>query len=1543
MKLYLVNNDKLFVYSLPNKVEDAFIINYVHTNGKEETITFMAEEGKWSISSSSDIRYLKNNQAIEKDYLENGSIYNIQFSDLVDIISLYCFDIPQPFYDFEITGNKTEIYLGRTGNLDIVYEDSSIQSPHMHLFRQNNRWYIEDNGTDNAKVYVNNTRIKKTVLNLGDVIFVSGLKIIWLDTFIKLTNPNGKVKTTLPQYKLYQNDDAKKENTFTPVKDTERAIVLYNDNQVFFHTPRMKEIIEQKVIEIERPPLKIDLEDTPAILSVGTTAVMGVSSLFTGIMAVTKVSSGQATLADASTELVLCGTMVIGSMVLPILIDRYTKKRAKKKEENRKIVYREYLSNLREIIKQEIETEQRILLENYFDVEQLKTIISNKSNKIWSREIPDDDFLNIRLGIGNKNAAIKLNFNELAYDVDKDELYKDAKVLSEEKTILQNVPITISLTKNDILPIVIANDYAQRKQFLNFLLVQLMSYYSGNDLKIAIFTTEDNSDQWDFLKYLPHCANETRKIRYYAETEDESKQLSSTLEKIYQSRFDKVNKRTTEDDNSDSNDNTETIDSSKDDELYKNFDTYYLIITDNYIAAKRHGIIKKLLDSSQNLGFSLMTVEPTMQNVPSRCDNIVVVNNGAAGIVNKSLNENEGQNSFVADVFNDDIKPYANIIANIPLSTETTAGKLPKSLSFLEMYKVGKIEQLNILNRWTKNDPTLSLSTPIGVHEDGKTFELDLHEKFHGPHGLIAGSTGSGKSEFIITFILSMAVNYHPYEVQFVLIDYKGGGLAGAFENKETGIRLPHLAGTITNLDVSEMNRTLVSINSELKRRQRIFNEARDALNESTVDIYKYQKFYREGKVKEPISHLFIISDEFAELKSQQPDFMDALVSTARIGRSLGVHLILATQKPAGVVDDQIWSNSRFKICLKVATSEDSRELLRRSEAAEIKETGRFYLQVGFNELFELGQSGWAGAKYNPTDHIVKNIDDSIELVDNLGNVIRTVNEERQENQENHGEQLTNIVKALSDIAERENIKSQSMWLPSLPADLYISDLIKKYNYKAESCYIKPIVGEYDNPEKQFQGEFDIDFTSGGNLLIYGLSGSGKENLITTILYSMCVCHPTDELNIYILDFGAEVLKVFSNMPQVGDIALADDSNKISSLLLMLERELTRRKELFSEYGGAYIDYIASTGKKIPTIFVVLNGWDSFIETYGSYVDIIGHLVRESAKYGIIFITTTVTTNSMTTVVQQSYTNKITLQLSDSFDYKFIMDARDGLIPKKEFSRGLGKVNEETYEFQGAYVYQKDRINDAIKQTADKLAQSQKKAPPIPIIPNTVSADSLAPYISDLNSVPIGINIHDANVFSFNFIENKITPIVGNYAITEKESLFELLKVLNLLQNTKLKIIDFADAVDDPSEFEDYSNDEFTNSINNIIVNEKTETKKMIYVIIGIGRIYDKVLDEGIAKLFEIFSKVSGFKNSSFIIIDNYSTYRKITKEPWYKNVNPNKGIWVGSDIESQTIITCKNITKADANEDFSGIIYAANGDEYAVLKGIGSRPEEEI
>jgi DNA segregation ATPase FtsK/SpoIIIE, S-DNA-T family len=228
------------------------------------------------------------------------------------------------------------------------------------------------------------------------------------------------------------------------------------------------------------------------------------------------------------------------------------------------------------------------------------------------------------------------------------------------------------------------------------------------------------------------------------------------------------------------------------------------------------------------------------------------------------------------------------------------------------------------------------------------------------------------------SFISSLAVNFHPYQVSFVLVDYKGGGMADAF------LELPHLAGSITNLQGNLASRALLALRSELQKRQAMLAQAR----ENHID--KYQRRYAQGELKEPLPRIIIIVDEFAELATEQPDFMKQLVSTVRVGGSLGVHLILATQKPAGVVSEEIWANTRFRICLRVARPEDSREVLRRPDAASISQPGRAYFQVGLDEVFELFQSAYGGAPYVPESGMAAAPDEIMEVaLDGSRNVLR--------------------------------------------------------------------------------------------------------------------------------------------------------------------------------------------------------------------------------------------------------------------------------------------------------------------------------------------------------------------------------------------------------------------------------------------------------------------------------------------------------------------------------------------------------------------------
>ena len=557
--------------------------------------------------------------------------------------------------------------------------------------------------------------------------------------------------------------------------------------------------------------------------------------------------------------------------------------------------------------------------------------------------------------------------------------------------------------------------------------------HSPIDLKIVLLTNKENEYKWNAVKLMPHLFSEDKTQRYFATNEDEAKEIFKSLEEVYNERNANIKAQTDE--------NKETNQENP----YLDYKPYYIIITDDFGRYKNLAFLDEVIEAKLNLGFSFLMVDKSLKHLPNTCNKYIYVVDKVSCIFEKEYTS-QNQLNFNVEYCNGlDMYRAARELSNIPIQSAEASANLPSSISFLEMYNVGNIEQLGILNRWKSSDPITTLSCPIGVHSSGDLFKLDLHEKYHGPHGLIAGSTGSGKSEFIITYILSMAVNYHPDEVQFVLIDYKGGGLAGAFENQNLGIKLPHLVGTITNIDTVGLQRSLASIQSELKRRQVMFNEARNRIDEGTIDIYKYQKLYHEGIVEEPIPHLLIICDEFAELKQQQEEFMDELISVARIGRSLGVHLILATQKPAGIVNEQIRSNSKFGICLKVQSTEDSTDVINRPDAAYLKRAGQFYMQVGNNEYFTLGLSAYSGLPYMPSDVTKKKINNSLEIISNIGTVLKEVSNSKQVKLDNKGEQLTNIVKYMYKLAKQENIESKQLWMDNIPETIFLENTREKY------------------------------------------------------------------------------------------------------------------------------------------------------------------------------------------------------------------------------------------------------------------------------------------------------------------------------------------------------------------------------------------------------------------------------------------------------------------------------------------------------------------
>ena len=1495
MIIRLIKRTKIYNFDLPAKVSGNYWITDIDGLGNIRNLINVEEDnGNWRLKSNFETKIVANNKELDSVILKEYSLYFLRINNENDYILLYC----SPTIDSSISRLQVqdgcEIIIGNGSNCHINYNYPLVSKNQARLLYKNNTWYIEDLQSKYG-TYVNNDLIKNKYLSHGDIIFIMGLKIIVLGDSIIMNNIGDLVRI---DGRIFRNKAPLIQPKINEDNVLEENIEFYKEEDYFFRSPRFKAGIENVEITIDAPPGKEKIDDTPIMYVIGPMLSMGMSSMVMVYSTISNVISGNGNIKSALPSIIIAVAMLLSMILWPTLNRNYQKKKQKNNEKKRQEKYKAYVESKRQAIHNAMETQRQVLMENNISLEECYNIIINRKRNLWERENDQNDFLDLRLGIGETEFLGTVKYPEEKFSLEDDNLQQLVLDLGRESKALENVPISFSFMKNNITAII--GEGRQKQLFIDGLILQLMAFHSYEDLKIVLLTNDKNKSKWDYLRVLPHCWDNLKTIRYFAANNDEAKELSLNLEQIFQDRkFSESNNNTIRKQN-------QNI-----------FQPYYFIIIDDFKSVRDLEIIKDICDQKNNLGFSLMIINNRITNLPNECHTFISIGDTKSGIFENELVSNK-QKEFIAD-FNANIDMYrcSKALANIPIEIAKENSSLPTMISFLEMYDVGKIEQLNILKRWQNNDPTKSLQAPIGVDKNRELFKLDLHEKFYGPHGLVAGMTGSGKSELIITYILSMAVNYSPHEVSFILIDYKGGGLTGAFQNKDTGIKLPHLAGTITNLDTVEMNRSLASIQSELRRRQRIFNEARDALNESTIDIYKYQRLFREGLVKEPISHLLIISDEFAELKDQQPEFMEQLISTARIGRSLGVHLILATQKPAGVVNDQIWSNSKFRICLKVQEKNDSVDMIKCPDAAALKETGRFYLQVGYNELFALGQSAWTGAKYYPMEKRKKKVDERINIIDNVGNIIKSVDSAKKEAVvAAQGEEITSIVKYLVNLATTENITIKQLWLDRIPELIYVESLRKKYHKKKERFNLKPIIGEFDDPNNQRQDILTLPLTEDGNTIIYGSTGSGKELMLTTIIYSLIVDHTPDEVNIYIMDFGAETLRAFNEAPHVGDVIVSTDEEKVVNLYKLLLKELENRKKLFINYNGDYDFYCKHSGKTLPTLVVIINNYDAYSETYQAYEETFMQLSREGLKYGIIFIVTSNTTNSIRYKIRQNFKQNLVLQFNDVGDYSSVLGNVRKKYPSKIYGRGL-VMKDELYEFQTAYSYEPENMSEFIKIVSSKLkTKYQTVAVPIPVLPEKVDYEYVKGYFKDPKNIPIGVYKENFEIATMDIIKNYINVISANDVNEYPTFIKSLYRELSLLNNN-LTVVDTSEIIFNKLENTNLINDNFDGYIEDLInrinvanSSNQSQTREII-MLIGIGSLLSRIKPENKTAFSNAIITARNLDNYSIILVEGANMLKTLAYENWYKTCyEGNYGIWLGSGVAEQFTIKLTNIPR---------------------------------
>ncbi|KFG74398.1 FtsK/SpoIIIE domain-containing protein [Streptomyces mutabilis] len=611
------------------------------------------------------------------------------------------------------------------------------------------------------------------------------------------------------------------------------------------------------------------------------------------------------------------------------------------------------------------------------------------------------------------------------------------------------------------------------------------------------------------------------------------------------------------------------------------------------------------------------------------------------------------------------------------ISGETEDSALPGASRLLDVLQLEPPTADAITARWRMGGQ--STMAVIGESYDGP-FGIDMRKD--GPHGLIAGTTGSGKSELLQTIVAALAVANTPENMTFVLVDYKGGS---AFKDC---VKLPHTVGMVTDLDAHLVERALESLGAELKRREHILAAA------DAKDIEDYQDLVRRDPSHAPVPRLLIVIDEFASMVRDLPDFVTGLVNIAQRGRSLGIHLLLATQRPSGVVSPEIRANTNLRIALRVTDGGESTDVIDSPEAGHISKStpGRAYVRLGHSSLvpFQSGRVG--GRRPGAADPAALAPWVGSLGWEDLGRAALT-KPKAEARQDDEITDLKVLVDAVREANRSMGIPAQhSPWLPALDETLLLDDIEVPVLAATAPGKLPPApFGIEDLPADQARRPVVVDFAHFGHLMIGGAPRSGRSQVLRTIAGSLARTHSTADVHLYGIDCGNGALNALTRLPHCGAVVSRNQTERVVRLVNRLKGEMDRRQNLLADKGFADIGEqraAVAEDERLPHIVVLLDRWEGWVPTlgevdHGSLTDELHTMMREGASIGIHLVLTgdrTLLVGRIATLTEDKYG----LRLADRSDFSSLgIPARK--VPE-EIPPGRAFRNESGTETQFALL-----------------------------------------------------------------------------------------------------------------------------------------------------------------------------------------------------------------------------------------------------------------
>jgi S-DNA-T family DNA segregation ATPase FtsK/SpoIIIE len=918
--------------------------------------------------------------------------------------------------------------------------------------------------------------------------------------------------------------------------------------------------------------------------------------------------------------LILSLLMMVGSGLWGII--NYFNERKKYRESiaQRDQTYRAYLADRRHEAESLANEQRRALLDPHPDpsecLRRAGAGTGRPSPRLWERssglERPrDPDFLHLRLGLGALPATFQLKPPSSRPPVgEADDLYDEALRLVDDFRQVDGVPIVLPLAQAGAAGL--SGPPAAVRETVRALLLQLATHHAPNEVKLVALLPAHEVDEWAWIRWLPHVWDDERKRRYLAASPDEARALLAEL-------FAGLQKRAL---------NRPAGDAPP--EYPQNF--VFLFADPGLFRGQDASVVGPLLHLLLTQGAAIgaysIFLADRPETLPAGCRALVECGgSGRLRLIGPPTQDfvfrPDRVNLAQADLF-------ARALAPVRLKAPATIADLPASVPLTALLKTPRLEDFPVRDLWEKRDSHQSLEVPLGIEAGGGVTMLNFQDTAtggDGSHAMVGGTTGTGKTRFLQTLITLLAAHHHPHDLNFILIDYKGGDLLQGLE------ALPHVVGTLANLEKADaqavlVERLFVCLEAELRRRRNLLGGR---------NINQYQRDFLQGRASEPLPHLFVIIDEFAEMIRNSPDkaaMTKRLLSIGATGRSLGVHLVLATQDPSGVVTDELRNNINIRICLRMGSRQASMDILRRPDAYEnisSSQVGRAYLQVGNNDRFVAFQVAWGGDRY-ARGQAAPHADISIVELDGTRKPLRSFRP-LQVGEETQMSALVRLIRETADAMGLQPLRSPLS--PPLRPMVFLDELRQGemgwngsgWDARPGAPWLAPIIGQMDDPASQAQDPLRLPLGAEGHFVLFGEPGSGKTTFIQTLVTSLALSHPPDQVHIYLVDFGGQRLLSLKGFPHVGDVFLGEEIERLRRFFRYLDRELQTRRGEFARAGASTLqDYRALSGKPVPSIVTILRDYAAFRKACQDQNldldDLLMDLVRNGGPYGLHFVLT---------------------------------------------------------------------------------------------------------------------------------------------------------------------------------------------------------------------------------------------------------------------------------------------------------------------------------